>query len=285
MATEKKSTHEFTRQYVSDVSLLAYPIGAIKASHITAGTQLMSTEGKPINVLTAKQGMVSKSTYIIKPITGDHFTVGDGYLLGLFYMENKRLIHMSVEDFVVSPTDTKSHHYLCTGFPKYETKKTKQVPILVGVEAGKNLEPIPDEYVYNDTNTRAQTLRGFLSGYQKRSVTVDSIEKKTRTNKNFHVDSMLLYNTKRSPQNKNTVTEFMTDNEQLRNQLVFLGRSLGYIVTIEETKILITGNINKTIKEPLTQQLQFDIEVKPGSKVISVVLDENPNVLMESCIK
>ena len=145
--------------------------------------------------------------------------------------------------------------FKCDKITCWEKKQVNMDPYILG----NTHKDIPDEYKINDVPTRLQLLAGFLDA-------------------NGHLS-------------KNNSFEFCEKSEKLFNDIIFVARSLGFMVSVIDNRAIIYGNdlsiiptqklvgkYKKYKRDPLTYNIKIQ-ELKKG-KYYGFTLDGNGRFLL-----
>jgi hypothetical protein len=225
-----------------------------KVEDIVVGDELMGDDSTPRKVLTLARGV--DKMYQISPAalddkdsdialnSPDSFTVNADHILCLKSgdedgdSDSDQVIEISVKDYLAkSVIDGEDHQelYLYRAPVEFPEKSVEGDAYQMGAEATKTLSPIPADYKCNSRKVRMECLAGIIDY-------LDGLV-------DFNVDHSIL-----------SIKYDHVNRGWMENELIYLVRSLGYVVIRCPDGIQIAGNFNRFPSRKYADYLNTDID-------------------------
>lgn len=145
-----------------DTPILMWDGSIRPAKHIVIGDKLVGDDGKPRHVLQLTNGQ--DEMYQIETIDKTHrFVCNSQHILTLYHIDLQCPIDISVQEYIHSPQRDKMLLFTNPHTIQWEKQSVPYDPYEMGVLFAQTGSIIPIDYMINDTDTRLQLLKGFLS--------------------------------------------------------------------------------------------------------------------------
>ena len=175
-----------------------------KVQDIIVGDKLMGDDSKPREVLSLARGQ--DEIYDIIQDNGDAYTVNSEHILCLLNKTDNDILEIEVNDYIDLPQHLKHRlkgYKVSVNFP---FESVQQNPYDIGYLSTHDLANISEDYIINSRQIRLHLLAGILDRHAK------------MINNIFYIISQ-------------------------SEKLIYLIRSLGFVVTLFDNAIIISGNI------------------------------------------
>ena len=226
--------------------------GSLKnVEDVVVGDKLVGYNGQMRTVL--KLFNHQEMMYKVKPIRSNEFVVNGEHILPLWNAESKKIDYLTVSDYTQKSKWYKHVHYLMTNNKEIEFDSNVELP-LDPYGLGLDGKDIPEVYLSASIEARYQLLSGLLDYSGKIS------------------DCGNFY-------------EISVEQEELRNKIKRLARSLGFNTSFEGHTLRILGDIEKiptrvvkakkptTPKEVVEHHESFTIEQMSVGEYFGFMLD------------
>jgi hypothetical protein len=253
--------------FVKDTKILMYDGNMKNVQDVNVGDIIMGDDSTPRNVIETCHN--SDEMFKVIPNKGEPYTVNKQHKLvlkssGFNRYKKGEIVEITVENYLKETTTFKNRMKIFRNSVEFPEQKVSIDPYLLGTQIGNGNNNISHEYIANSRNIRLQFLAGLLDSSGK------------------YNDDSLGY-------------DFTHSNENLLDNVIFIARSLGFLVTKTKNGILIIGNINeipcKNIKQKREQRVSiedhlvsgFTLESQGDGEYFGFTLDGNHRFLLGTC--
>jgi hypothetical protein len=253
--------------FVKDTKILMFDGTMKNVQDVNVGDVVMGDDSTPRNVIETCHN--SDEMFKVIPNKGEPYTVNKQHKLVLkssgFNRYNKsEIVEITVENYLKETTTFKNRMKIFRNSVEFPEQKVSIDPYLLGTQIGNGGNLISHEYIANTKTIRLQFLAGLLD-----------------TDGSYNDDSLGY--------------EISHKNERILDDLIFIARSLGFLISKTKNGILIVGNIDEIpckIKRKIARERiaikdhlvsGFILESQGEGEYFGFTLDGNHRFLLGTC--